>query len=1194
MIHKFPMAELSGTHTQILHSQSQSPSSSASGNEDGDVKELVGYREFQETMPLEDTVVLDSPFADTPMENLGFDTEPEGDVDCVVENLSAAAVSGYREEVVLDSEDEVVHGSKGANGLVDGKAGRRFTGNVLDFEKGQLGSPQKQLDDVVADSDDSAYEKRNEVSSIDFRSSGRVGSPSHSPDCNQNLRLNYVGSQEPGESSQANALDIVDHFLSLNNVDSSPGVNHRAVIRAKSSSVSSAKGRQSLAKRLPLKTPIVKAGTFEWTDSDQHNGSEFFHNRKESSFDFGGYRHQEDRNLHREGGSSLVHKHEENNEVSDLHKEMVSTYSNSRSALCSSREVSREVQVIGNITIKEVDDQFDPRLTGQQLEAGDVGGDTSNMFDIGFSTQVAAEAMEALACGPPAGFNYGDAFQGPENTLDHSPRGLIRNETHLGCSSFPQSAWSDRADIGKHSKQRKRSAKRLNRGSSDKFQIQSENKELDPKLAITTKVKVGKSSVERQLSCGNSTEANESLGRRSGKSSKQRNAKRSSGGTKLRELEVDRGTSFLGEPILFGKGQPQGKCMKLSHVAHRIRQQMSEDTLVRTKGQLDNAGETIRGGKIIQYRRKRSRLAAHPVEVLRNKDESDNPGESIKDSSVIQYKRKRRCLAADPVKALWTRDKSDNPGERTNNGSIIQYRRKKSRLDADPVEVLRTKDQSDNPGERRYDSSIVQYRIKSHLAADPVDVLSVREKCSKLDYNLCRDAGHCKLNQRDQSVQEVTGIASYLRSNPWRHPRGKRTSRNVRSYSNRPNSIYTPLLTIYGKESNIHSCKSQKRPEDNDKVKGKAGSSICTYPHWRSSENDSDRSLSGKKFDKLGSRGAMSNCESAVIDATMFPAGFCRARTLMQPGNLNGKDSMSFADDGEKTHKLEVLSNKSIETSGSESTVTFSSIKGISEAAANCMFYDYHRKPCNKNLPKSSLLKEIMIIGVRESRPDLAWKDLRKRRDMAHVQVLFSQHLDNNIIKQQKKILARLGMSVASCSRDATHFIADKFARTRNMLEAIALGKPVVTHLWLENCGQASCLIDEKNFILRDYKKEKEIGFSMPVSLARASQHPLLKQGQRVLITPSIKPDREMITGLVKAVHGQLVERSQISAGNDDLDDLLILSCEEDHAICRPFLMRGAAIYCSELVLNGIVVQKLEYERHKLFTNQVKRKQSST
>lgn len=76
---------------------------------------------------------------------------------------------------------------------------------------------------------------------------------------------------------------------------------------------------------------------------------------------------------------------------------------------------------------------------------------------------------------------------------------------------------------------------------------------------------------------------------------------------------------------------------------------------------------------------------------------------------------------------------------------------------------------------------------------------------------------------------------------------------------------------------------------------------------------------------------------------------------------------------------------------------------------------------------------------------------------------------------------------------DATHFVADEFVRTRNMLEAIAVRKPVVTHLWLESCGQASCLIDEKNYILRDARKEKQFGFSMPVSFARACQHPLLQ-----------------------------------------------------------------------------------------------------
>ncbi|KAE9453224.1 hypothetical protein C3L33_14889, partial [Rhododendron williamsianum] len=207
-------------------------------------------------------------------------------------------------------------------------------------------------------------------------------------------------------------------------------------------------------------------------------------------------------------------------------------------------------------------------------------------------------------------------------------------------------------------------------------------------------------------------------------------------------------------------------------------------------------------------------------------------------------------------------------------------------------------------------------------------------------------------------------------------------------------------------------------------------------------------------------------------------------------------------------------------------------------------------------------------------------KDSRRRRDMASVQALFSHHLDEDIIKQQKKILARLGASIASSISEATHYVTDKFVRTRNMLQAIAFGKPVVTHLWLESCGQASCFIDERNYIVRDAKKEKEFGFSLPVSLARACQRPLL-QGQKVLITPNTKPGKEILANLVRAVHGLAVERVGRSAlkGDNIPDDLLVLSCEEDYATCMPFLERGAAVYSSELLLNGIVTQKLEFER---------------
>ncbi|GAV79073.1 hypothetical protein CFOL_v3_22538 [Cephalotus follicularis] len=331
-------------------------------------------------------------------------------------------------------------------------------------------------------------------------------------------------------------------------------------------------------------------------------------------------------------------------------------------------------------------------------------------------------------------------------------------------------------------------------------------------------------------------------------------------------------------------------------------------------------------------------------------------------------------------------------------------------------------------------------------------------------------------------------------------------------------------------------------------------------------------------------------------DAWSYPRGKRSRRKLQSHSTLACNMSSPLATvDGKESITHSSVSQRSLETKNVElcamdCTIAVNCTEGLDVESANLMADKYHRKPCNQNLPKSYLLKELIRLGIPESIPDSAWKNLRRRRNIAYVRVLFSQHLDDDIIKQQKKILARLGIFIASCSTDATHFIADRFVRTRNMLEAIALGKPVVTPLWLESCGQAGCLIDEKNYILRDAKKEKEIGFSMPVSLAHASQHPLLKQGHGVFITPNIKPDREMISSLVKTVHGQVVEQNQIPLGRDQKfpDDLLILSCEEDKAICVPFLKKGAAVYSSEFLLNGIVIHKLEYVRHQLFINGVK------
>ncbi|ONK67545.1 uncharacterized protein A4U43_C05F1150 [Asparagus officinalis] len=246
---------------------------------------------------------------------------------------------------------------------------------------------------------------------------------------------------------------------------------------------------------------------------------------------------------------------------------------------------------------------------------------------------------------------------------------------------------------------------------------------------------------------------------------------------------------------------------------------------------------------------------------------------------------------------------------------------------------------------------------------------------------------------------------------------------------------------------------------------------------------------------------------------------------------------------------------------------------------------------CSKYTKKVSTSRELLRLEATEQEGTWLSKDSRRRKDMSKVCILFSNHLDVNVIKRQKKILARFGAPIASSMEDATHFIADRFARTKNMLEAMAMGKPVVTKMWLDSCARTSYFIDEKNYLLRDLKKEKEIGFSMPVSLARACQQPLL-QGRRVLITPNVKPSIEIVRSLVKAAHGQVLSEGNIcklGTRSDNVpDDLLLISCEEDYAACTSLIDNGVKVFSSDLLLNGIIIQKLEFDRYQLFVKRVK------
>ncbi|KAI3864021.1 hypothetical protein MKW98_031613 [Papaver atlanticum] len=817
--------------------------------------------------------------------------------------------------------------------------------------------------------------------------------------------LSYLDSEEPGEWTQNNALDIVDKFLSVNDLKMSQEAVPEKASDENNFSVSRTKDTLELAKRINIRSPTRDVSIFDWRDisEDEEAGISSFKRKKK------------DRN------SSCKKK----KEALNLGKRMMGVARSDSSLLLDDpKGVSEGIETSESEMNNsfEINKQLDAVIQEKLPEVTGINNDVMDTYDVGFDTQMAAEAMQDLLCGAPASHDSDSSHQLPEKTIVCSPRGDLEIKSCLKHDLVHKKHRSTDRDaaIRQDKKMKIVEAKSRNEISSRTISVKLSGKQRKP------------ASGEKRKAKGNLKREGAYSGTKSTKSAV---SKKTVTGQEMRSVK---GANSLDNSL------------------------ESNENLTLNRSLLQEVGTFTP----IACRTRRSR-AAKPLEGLN--------------------------LSTSSEEAKYLLSGISHSSGRSPN--------------------LRVKSQLPNIKEQSQQNN--QDLGGLH---EVNDCRWSRRSCSNIAVHLNRDG-----NLDDQS-NLTTGEINFQYI-----PRRKRS-------------------------------KCRARGSFNSEIKNDTGSTLTPDPSMCSPGKKFGATMVGKSLCQSGLADGAVNCSTTVGNGNLVPKILGRTKSS---GDC-GKVTEVFISSNENAEQCNTLD------------------------AASPDFTQYY---CRKNSRKKSLLRpslaeELTRLDSIEASSNVV-KDLRKRRDMASVRVLFSNHLDEDIIKHQQKISRRLGIGIASSSSEATHFIADQFARTRNMLEAIAHGKHVVTHLWLESCEQAGCLIDEKTYILRDPKKEKEIGFSMPVSLARARKSPLL-QDKQVFITPNVKPSKQLVSDLAKAVHGQIVEEMGKFAKNSNKisDDLLVFSCEEDHRICMPLVKKGAAIYSSEILLTGIIVQKLEYGRHRLFRDQ--------
>ncbi|KAB5587091.1 hypothetical protein PHYPO_G00008930 [Pangasianodon hypophthalmus] len=187
--------------------------------------------------------------------------------------------------------------------------------------------------------------------------------------------------------------------------------------------------------------------------------------------------------------------------------------------------------------------------------------------------------------------------------------------------------------------------------------------------------------------------------------------------------------------------------------------------------------------------------------------------------------------------------------------------------------------------------------------------------------------------------------------------------------------------------------------------------------------------------------------------------------------------------------------------------------------------------------------------------------------------VLFTGVVDED----GEKVVVRLGGGLAKGVGDMTHLVTDKVRRTVKFLCAVARGVPIVTPDWLSKCGKAGSFLSPNAFLVKDVEQEKRFNFSLQEALRAASSQPLL-QGYEIHVTPSVKPEPAHMKEIITCCGARFLPRMPSA----HKVQTVVVSCEEDRALCERARSLSFPVVSAEFLLTGILQQKVDMQTHTL------------
>ncbi|GAA5931308.1 hypothetical protein JCM3775_004989 [Rhodotorula graminis] len=177
------------------------------------------------------------------------------------------------------------------------------------------------------------------------------------------------------------------------------------------------------------------------------------------------------------------------------------------------------------------------------------------------------------------------------------------------------------------------------------------------------------------------------------------------------------------------------------------------------------------------------------------------------------------------------------------------------------------------------------------------------------------------------------------------------------------------------------------------------------------------------------------------------------------------------------------------------------------------------------------------------------------------------------------KALKSLGAAWTDRPSEATHLVVKGISRTEKFLCCLPFAPKIVDKRWIDACVSAKKLVDEAPYLLKDKKKEAEIGDTLEAILARARKGKLFG-GRSVYVTRQVQPDCATMQRILQAA-GAVVHVKDLSRTLKkiaDEPDALVISTpadrrEWDKLVQPPY---SRPVYSVEAVFASVMHMDLE------------------